>query len=103
MPGCEKVLAQRSPMDLRGGADWGGMPYGMGLGKGIPSEKQTHSIKSRTPIIESQNGRIRHDLARFKRKTLCYSKYVAMVNLTLLLFFRAPPLSLSFKGNPIKF
>ena len=66
----------------------------------IPDNKLIQS-KAETHIIESQNCRVRHYLARFcqrhplgKRKTLCYSKSVAMVNLTLLLFFRAPPLSI---------
>ena len=59
----------------------------------IPKNKLIQS-KAETHIIESQNCRVRHYLARFKRKTLCYSKSVAMVNLTLLLFFRAPPLSI---------
>ena len=73
--------------------------------------------KAETPIIESQNCRVGHDLARFcqsapkvrgtpwehplgKRKTLCYSKSVAMVNLTLLLFFGFL-LYLFFKDNSL--
>ena len=39
-------------------------------------------------------------LARFKRKTLCYSKSVVMINLTLLLFFVRLLYHLSFKCNP---
>ena len=58
-------------------------------------ENKLIQSKAETHIIESQNCRVRHYLARFKRKTPCYSKSVAMVNLTLLLFFRAPPYSLS--------
>ena len=64
------ILLQRSPSDK--GVPPKGMPCGMG------------------PLA------LEHPLG--KRKTLCYSKSVAMVNLTLLLFF-VRPLYLSFRGN----
>ena len=64
-----------------------------------PRKNKLIQSKAETHIIESQNCRVRHYLARFKRKTLCYSKSVAMVNLTLLLFF-SPLLYLPFRDNP---
>ncbi len=43
--------------------------------------------KSETAAIEGLNSRIRHYLARFHRKTFCYSKAVHMVQATLTVFF----------------
>jgi insertion element IS1 protein InsB len=43
--------------------------------------------KSETAAIEGLNSRIRHYLARFHRKTLCYSKAIHMVQATLTVFF----------------
>ena len=44
--------------------------------------------KERTTMIESRNGRIRHYLARFHRKTKCYAKsdWVTAALLELLPF-----------------
>ena len=52
----------------------------------IPAEKHLQS-KAGTYTIESYNSRIRHYLARFKRKTKCYSKlnYMMEISLNLLM------------------
>ena len=42
--------------------------------------------KAETYIIEWLNNRLRHCIARFHRKTRCYSKSELMVNLTIALF-----------------
>ena len=43
--------------------------------------------KAYTWGVESLNSRVRHYLARFRRKTFCYSKALHMVKATLTLFF----------------
>ena len=43
--------------------------------------------KKHTTQIESLNANIRHYLARFRRKTRCYSKMPYMVELSLFLLF----------------
>ena len=43
--------------------------------------------KAETYTVEGVNARIRHYLARFKRKTFCYSKSPAMVTASLKLLF----------------
>ena len=43
--------------------------------------------KKHTTQIESLNANVRHYLARFRRKTRCYSKSVTMVELSLFLLF----------------
>ncbi|MFM7469463.1 MAG: IS1 family transposase [Vampirovibrionales bacterium] len=43
--------------------------------------------KAYTWGVESLNSRIRHYLARFRRKTFCYSKSLEMVKATLTIFF----------------
>lgn len=43
--------------------------------------------KAETHLIESSNSSIRDNLARFNRRTKRYSKTLAMLNATLLLFF----------------
>ena len=48
----------------------------------IPAEKHIQS-KEETYTIESYNSRIRHYLARFKRKTKCYSKSKEMIEISL--------------------
>jgi insertion element IS1 protein InsB len=49
--------------------------------------------KAHTHYIEGVNSRIRHYLARFKRKTFCYSKCEKMVEASLkLLFYYKNPL-----------
>jgi len=53
-------------------------------GKVIPDNLLCQSKKI-TYLAESENTRIRHYLARFHRKTLCYSKTPDMVALSLFL------------------
>jgi insertion element IS1 protein InsB len=50
----------------------------------IPAEKHLQS-KAETFTIEGYNSRIRHYLARFKRKTKCYSKAKFMIEYSLKL------------------
>ena len=52
----------------------------------IPSEKHLQS-KAETYTVEGYNSRIRHYLARFKRKTKCYSKAEYMIVISLNLLF----------------
>ena len=52
----------------------------------LPEDK--HLVgKKHTTQIESLNANIRHYLARFRRRTRCYSKCPLMVELSLFLFF----------------
>ena len=51
----------------------------------LPKFKHIQS-KAETYTVEGTNNLIRHYIARFKRKTHCYSKSVEMINNTLLLF-----------------
>ena len=52
--------------------------------------------KKETTHIESHNANVRHYLARFRRKTKCYSKSIEMVELSLyLLIYRSSILNLS--------
>ena len=48
----------------------------------IPSEQHIQS-KAETFTVEGYNSRIRHYLARFKRKTKCYSKSDEMIEISL--------------------
>jgi insertion element IS1 protein InsB len=52
----------------------------------IPAQKHLQT-KAATYTIESYNSRIRHYLARFKRKGKCYSKadYMIEISLNLLM------------------
>jgi insertion element IS1 protein InsB len=52
----------------------------------IPPEKHIQS-KAETYTIEGYNSRIRHYLARFKRKGKCYSKAEYMIEISLNLLF----------------
>ena len=52
----------------------------------VPEERHIQT-KAETCAIESLNSRIRHYLARFHRKTFCYSKAIHMVQATLTIFF----------------
>ncbi len=52
----------------------------------IPKEVHVQT-KSETWSIEGLNSRLRHYLARFRRKTFCYSKSINMVKATLIIFF----------------
>ena len=50
--------------------------------------KKAHlQSKKGTQTIESHNGRLRHYLARLRRKTKCYSKSLEMLEASLILFF----------------
>lgn len=53
--------------------------------KFLPKKKHTAS-KKETFSVEGMNSLIRHFLARFRRRTRCYSKSASMVVNTLLLF-----------------
>ena len=53
----------------------------------IPPEQHVQS-KSETYTVESYNSRIRHYLARFKRKTKCYSKSEEMIVISLNLLMK---------------
>jgi len=48
----------------------------------IPAEKHLQT-KAETYTVEGYNSRIRHYLARFKRKGKCYSKAVFMIEISL--------------------
>lgn len=48
-------------------------------------EDRHQTGKLHTQSIESWNGRLRHYLARLRRKTKCYSKCVTMLRLSILL------------------
>ncbi len=52
----------------------------------IPSELHL-ATKAETHTVEGKNAQIRHCLARFRRKTFCYSKSWQMVELSLKLLF----------------
>ena len=53
----------------------------------IVPEEQLIQAKAETYTVESYNGLIRHFLARFRRRTKCYSKSEEMIILSLKLFF----------------
>ena len=44
-----------------------------------------HITKKETSLVESWNCRLRHYLARLKRKTLCYSKSIEMLRISILM------------------
>ena len=48
----------------------------------IPAEKHLQT-KAETFTVEGYNSRIRHYLARFKRKGKCYSKAIFMIEISL--------------------
>jgi insertion element IS1 protein InsB len=48
----------------------------------IPAEKHLQT-KAETYTVEGYDSRIRHYLARFKRKGKCYSKAVFMIEISL--------------------
>ena len=52
----------------------------------IPKEKHLQT-KAETYTVEGYNSRIRHYLARFKRKGKCYSKAECMIEISLNLLF----------------
>ncbi len=41
--------------------------------------------KAETSLVKSWNCRLRHYLARLKRKTLCYSKNIDMIRISILM------------------
>ena len=53
----------------------------------IPPERHVQS-KKETYTVEVYNAIIRHFLARFKRRTKCYSKSIEMVYYSLVLLFK---------------
>jgi insertion element IS1 protein InsB len=53
----------------------------------IVPEHMHIETKAETSAIEGLNSRIRHYIARFHRKTFCYSKALHMVQATLTIFF----------------
>ena len=55
--------------------------------KGIDVNNNHLVGKKHTTNIESVNANVRHYLARFRRKTRCYSKCPLMVELSLFLLF----------------
>ena len=55
--------------------------------KKIVPDNMHVQTKAETSAIEGLNSRIRHYLARFHRKTFCYSKAIHMVQATLTVFF----------------
>jgi insertion element IS1 protein InsB len=59
-------------------------------------DKQKHIVsKKETTQVESHNANVRHYLARFRRKTKCYSKKARMVCLSLyLLMYKSFVLSI---------
>jgi len=52
----------------------------------VPAEKLVQT-KAQTYTVESYNSRIRHYLARFRRRTKCYSKSQHMMEVSLKLLF----------------
>ena len=53
--------------------------------KFVPKDKHLQT-KAETFTIEGWNSRLRHFVARFHRRTHCYSKSIEMVDNSLLLF-----------------
>ena len=53
----------------------------------IPAEQHLQT-KAQTFTVEGYNSRIRHYLARLKRKTKCYSKSEEMLNISLKLLMK---------------
>jgi insertion element IS1 protein InsB len=52
----------------------------------LPEDRHIRS-KAHTYTVEGKNGQIRHYLARFRRRTKCYSKAVHMVIATLVIYY----------------
>lgn len=59
--------------------------YWEAYAKFIPKEKHLQT-KAETFTVEGVNNLLRHFLARFHRKTHCYSKSLQMVHASLVLF-----------------
>jgi insertion element IS1 protein InsB len=58
--------------------------YGEPYEQGVPSEKHSQS-KAETYTVEGYNSLFRHFLARFRRKTKCYSKSETMLRYSVML------------------
>ncbi len=54
--------------------------------KGVLPKKKHSTITGQTNTIEGINSALRHYLARFRRRSKCYSKSLAMVEITMNLF-----------------
>ena len=52
----------------------------------VPAHMHIQS-KAETYTVEGYNSNIRHFLARFRRRTKCYSKSIEMIELSLILLF----------------
>jgi insertion element IS1 protein InsB len=63
----------------------------------LPKELHVKS-KKETWTVESYNGLLRHYLARFRRRTKCYSKSYEMLRYSILLFFAKKNNTLSIVG-----
>ncbi len=62
--------------------------------RAICLKENQYITKSKTCLVESWNCRLRHDLARLQRRTLCYSKNIeALRNAVLLLIHKKIALS----------
>ena len=62
----------------------------------IPIDQLVQS-KTETYTVESYNGIIRHFLARFRRKTKCYSKSEKMIEYSLILLMEKRNKSISIQ------
>ena len=63
----------------------------------IPENKLKQS-KKETYTVESYNGLLRHYLARFRRKTKCYTKSLEMLEISVSLFIAKRNNTLSIYG-----
>ena len=52
---------------------------------GVEYGTKHHITKAETSLVESWNMRLRHYLARLKRKSLCYSKSIEMLRISILI------------------
>ena len=59
----------------------------------IESKKYASDKKAHTYTVERMNRLLRHYLARFRRKTYCWSKSLSMINDSVLLFMYRKSLS----------
>ena len=79
---CQKLWEQLEMFEM----DYVCSDYYPAYEKVVPEHMHIQG-KSETAAIEGFNSRIRHYLARFHRKTFCYSKAIHMVQATLTIFF----------------
>lgn len=79
---CEKLWQQLEMFEI----DYACSDYYPAYRQVVPPEMHVET-KAETCAIEGLNSRIRHYLARFRRKTFCYSKALHMVQATLTIFF----------------